>query len=263
MISETVPTYTRFNRAAGSPAWDCPDGSPAGTVCHISLAVLPPGVIQATSFGLTVDNPLQTGVDLINNIVSIVDDGSNSLGIPISATDDDTPVLATPDLVLGKTDNNVTAQPGQPLLYTLSYNNVGTQQATGVQIAEQVPVGTTFSAVDSASYAWSCADGSPAGTHCVLAIGSVIAGMQGSALFAVLVDQPIDGNLTEIKNTAVIADDGNNGPDPTPDNNIAQEVTPLPFTGSATGIPTLTPLGLLFLNASLLLLLYRSKWKKA
>ena len=202
---------------------------------------------------------MTSGVNFIDNTVTIADDGTNSLGFSVTATDSDTtPVNAAPDMVLGKTDNNVTARPGQPVVYTLSYQNVGTQNATGVRIAEVVPIGTTFSATDSAPNIWTCPDGSPAGTYCVLTIGAVNVGTSGRVLFGVVVDQPIDSKLSNIHNIALVTDNGISGPDPTPDNNLANEDTPFP----SKKIPSLNFWGLLLLITTMILIQYHCSRRK-
>src|SRR5690606_35769 len=100
---------------------------------------------------------------------------------------DDTPVTAVPDLTLTKTDGLTLANPGQTLTYTLWYENVGNQNATGVVITETVPTHTVFNATSS-SLGWSCANGSPAGTVCLLSIGNVAVGAAANVQFAVDVD---------------------------------------------------------------------------
>ena len=52
-------------------------------------------------------------------------------------------------------------------------------------------------------------------------------GAAGSATFAVIVDAVLPPGTIEITNTATVADDGANGPDPTPANNSSTDTTPL------------------------------------
>ena len=57
--------------------------------------------------------------------------------------------------------------PGATIIYTLTYDNVGDQDATGVVVTETVPDNTTFTTTGS-SAGWSCVDGAAAGTTCTL-----------------------------------------------------------------------------------------------
>src|SRR5690606_16378315 len=92
-------------------------------------------------FAVAVDKPLPSGVEEISNTVSIEDDGTNGDDpTPDDNLDEDTtPVNATPDLVITKVDTGETVAPGDVLPYTLTYQNVGDQNATGVVITETVP----------------------------------------------------------------------------------------------------------------------------
>lgn len=228
-LRDTVPQYTVFDAAASLPdVWSCPDGSGPGTACILQVGDLEGQGIGTGSanFAVRVDSAIPAGVTQIDNAVLLADDGSATLGIPIVALAfDDTPILAAPDLVITKTDNAIIGYPGVVIPYSLAYFQVGDQDATGVTIRETVPVGTTYSSAASAPYAWSCADGSPAGTSCVLDIGAMPAGASGTAVFAVQVDDPLPAGQSEVYNVVVIGDDGSNGPDPTPANNTDDERT--------------------------------------
>ncbi len=93
------------------------------------------------------------------------------------------------------------------LVYTLTFQNVGGGTATGVVINETVPDHTVFHAAAS-SPGWSCADGSPAGASCTLAVPDLAPGGSGSRLFAVRVDQP--AATVAIRNGVTIVDDQGN-----------------------------------------------------
>jgi uncharacterized repeat protein (TIGR01451 family) len=103
-----------------------------------------------------------------------------------------------------------------------------------VVLTETVPANTTFNSGASSS-GWVCAPNNNAGATCSLAVGTV-AGASGAltATFAVTVVTPIAAGVTQISNTASIADDGTNGTDPTPANNTGSDATPL------TGAPDLS-----------------------
>lgn len=131
------------------------------------------------------------------------------------------------DLQLTVTDSGQTTAPAGTIVYTLNYaNNDPTIGSTGVVLSETVPDKTTFNAAASAPTAWSCADGSPAGTTCTTNIGSLAAGAAGSATFAVTVDSVLHGALSTI-DAASIADDGLNGFDPNLSNNFSTTTSAL------------------------------------
>lgn len=232
VITEMVPTHSTFVPGSSSTGWVCTPNNNAGSICTQSFATLSAGDSGSLMFAVQVDNPLAAGVSAINNGVSIGDDGSNGPDpTPGDNSDtDDTPVTAVPDLTLTKTDGLTLANPGQTLTYTLWYENVGNQNATGVVITETVPTHTVFNATSS-SLGWSCANGSPAGTVCLLSIGNVAVGAAANVQFAVDVDNPLAPGATSVINTASVADDGSNGPDPTPGNNSDTDVDSL--TGTA------------------------------
>lgn len=120
------------------------------------------------------------------------------------------------DLTLLKTDGDAVAFPGATLAYTLTWGNAGGLAATGVVLTDTVPAHTTFDAVASTP-GWSCVPDTGAGSVCTLALGAVAGGGGGAAVFAVTVDDPVAAGVTELSNTASIADDGAGGPDPNPE----------------------------------------------
>jgi len=140
---------------------------------------------------------------------------------------------------------------GGVVVFTLSYQNTGNVDLTGVVITETVPTNTTFSASDSTA-GWTCAGGAPAGTSCTFTVGSVAAGGSGQVLFGLTVDElvspdPETGECPtplpefQVDNTASIVDDGEHGPDSNLENNqdsdnlpISVECTPEQRTPSIT-----------------------------
>ena len=173
--------------------------------------------------------PLPAGVTQLDNFASIADDGDNgSDPNPDDNSDSDTtPLDAAPNLVLSKDDGGVTAAPGGTVSYTLSYQNIGEQDATGVVLTETVPANTVFEAAASTA-GWICSPDDLAGASCTLAVGSVAAGEAAStATFVVRVDKPLAAGTDALINGASIADDGTNGSDPDPDDNSATDGTPI------------------------------------
>jgi uncharacterized repeat protein (TIGR01451 family) len=228
VLTETVPTTTTFNAGASS-GWSCTPDSSAGSQCTLAIATLAGGGSNGTAdFAVDVDNPLPAGATQIANTAEIGDDGSNGpdANDADNTAGDVTPVNAAPDLQLSKDDGGVTAVPGGTISYTLTFTNAGDIAASNVVLTEIVPSNTTFNA--GASSGWSCTPDSSAGSQCTLAIAALAGGgSNGTADFAVDVDNPLLAGVTQIDNTAEIGDDGSNGPDANEADNTAGDVTPV------------------------------------
>jgi uncharacterized repeat protein (TIGR01451 family) len=69
VITETVPAHTTFSAAASTPGWSCPNASPSGTVCTLSVPNLAAGGQQSVLFAVRVDNP--PGTTVIRNSVLV------------------------------------------------------------------------------------------------------------------------------------------------------------------------------------------------
>ena len=76
--------------------------------------------------------------------------------------------------MLIKSDGGVSVGAGDVVVYGLDVQNVGDQDAAGVNLSETVPANSRF-ASGSSDPGWSCSSTSPEST-CTLAIGSVTAG---------------------------------------------------------------------------------------
>lgn len=231
VVTDTVPANTTFDAAASSAGWSCANGSPAGSVCTLALGMLNAGDDTTVQFAVLVDNPVPAGVSELVNTATVQDDGANG---PDPTPDDNTSTDTTPvdaeiDVAISKTDGGVTTEPAQTVVYTLTYENAGTQDVSGVEIRETVPLNTRFNAAASTP-GWSCAANAPAGSACTFTVGALPAGDSSSVLFAVTLQETLPESVTEILNTATIADDGTNGPDTNPDNNQADETTPASVT---------------------------------
>ncbi len=208
------------------------EGNTAGdNVIRVSVASLAAASDVTINYDVVIDNPLPAGVEEAVNqallssdeLPPVVSDDPDPPG-----DDDETivPINAAPDLLVIKDDGGVTAVPGGSIVYTLDYENVGNQDATGVVLTDTVPVNTRFNAALSDA-GWSCLPDVNAGSTCSLNIGDLDAGDVGLASFVLDLDNPLSDGVTQIINTAVIADDGSNGPDPTLDNNSDDETTPV------------------------------------
>jgi uncharacterized repeat protein (TIGR01451 family)/fimbrial isopeptide formation D2 family protein len=248
VITETVPDFTVFNASNSAPNnWVCAGGGGSGDTCTLEVGTLTSGRTKSALFGLQVVYPAPAGLELLNNTVSIKDDGANSIAPQVATASDDTPVIAVPDLTIEKSTDAVQVIQDQIVSYEIKYANVGNQNATGAVIREIVPPGAVYSVEGSMGTSWSCADGDPAGTVCEYVIGGFTAGDSGVINFGIMIlAQP--GGVLEIKNVIEINNDGTNGADPTPANNIDVVVTPFQIFA----IPTLDRQMLLLLMVLML-----------
>jgi uncharacterized repeat protein (TIGR01451 family) len=134
---------------------------------------------------------------------------------------------AVPDLSITVSDGGISAAPGGTVAYTLTYANSGSRDSMGVVITETVPANTTFNSAASTA-GWSCTPSGNAGSTCTLAVGALAAASGNrTATFAITVANPVPGGVTQISDTASIADDGTNGADPTPVDNTGSDTTPV------------------------------------
>ncbi len=226
-VVETVPEHTTFDAAGSTERWTCPDGSPPGTVCRFADGTLEPGDSGRARFAVRVDAEVPLDVVAIENTVTVSDDGSHGPDpTPGDNAASDTTPFHRPDLVVTKDDGGIEAAPGDVVAYEIHYVNAGTADASGVEVTETVPDFTTFDAGRSTG-GWSCPDGSPAGTACVFADGTLEPGDSGRARFVVALDSSIPPGVTEIVNTVTVTDDGSHRPDLDPRDNTATDTTPI------------------------------------
>lgn len=221
VLRDTLPANTTYIGCAISAPFTGTCAQAAGVVTF----TLNEDVLPGQSGTVTVQVTVNAGASgTVENTVTL--NYNNSSGTPQPPrTASDIDQIPAPDLRILKAADRATVQPGQPIVYTLTYFNDTVIGATGVEIDETVPVGTTFVAAGSTP-GWSCPDGAPAGTPCTLALGALAGNASGSATFVVRVNTTLPAGLTRIDNTATIGDDGTRGPDPTPANNIAQASLP-------------------------------------
>lgn len=229
VLEETVPTHTIFRPQSSSPGWVCPSGMGAGARCTLSLGPLGSGETRTAEFAVEVVSAVPAGVDEVTNTVVITDDGSQ--GPDLDPTNNQATasvgLIASPDLAVAKSDHGASVEPGQTVLYTITAENLGEREATGVVLEDTVPEHTRFEP-QASDPGWVCSGGATAGDLCTVERAALAGGgASASASFAVTVDPTLPAGVTEIENTVTVRDDGTNGPDPDLSNNTATERTPL------------------------------------
>jgi uncharacterized repeat protein (TIGR01451 family) len=237
VLTDTVPANTTFNSGASTAGWVCLPNNNAGSTCTLAIGSLAGGSgPQNATFAVTVAASVPGGTTQISNTASIADNGANGADPTPgnNSSTDTTPLAASVDLSIAKSDSGASVAPGGTVTYTLTYGNGGSINSTGVTLTDTVPANTTFNSGASTA-GWVCLPNNNAGSTCTLAIGGVTAGASGlTATFAVTVVNPVAAGVVQIANTATIADDGSNGADANAANNTASDTTPL------TGAPDLS-----------------------
>jgi uncharacterized repeat protein (TIGR01451 family) len=190
-----------------------------------------------------------TSGDRINNVEGIVIDSPLPGAYQVEVTAFNVPTATQPyalvvggpmnvlpaDMRLAIDDGGLLAFPGASIPYTLTYANSGSLAASGVVITETVPANTVFTPSNSAA-GWSCSPDNSPGSICHYHLGAVGAYASRGVTFTVSVSNTIMGAALEIDNVASVGDDGTQGGDPTPSNNIAAAVTPLSQVSSRCGL---------------------------
>jgi uncharacterized repeat protein (TIGR01451 family) len=181
---------------------------------------------------VTVVDPMPVGVEEIAKPVEAEPGGL--LPCPGALCPDPTPdnnrdididgVDAAPDMVIVKEPSVGQVDGGGAVTYTLTVTNAGNQDATGVTVTDSVPPGMTID----------CASAAPVATVCDPATGALEwgppwspsgsadpwpAGESAAFTYRVTVADPVPSGVKSFLNTATVADDGENGDDPTPENN--------------------------------------------
>ena len=215
-ITDSLPAGTSFN-AAANPGWTL-----NGSTLTYALGTVPAGSSGSIQLSLRVNASFPAGQASIANTALIADDGTNgpdlnpadNSGADINALD------AAPDMAVLKTDGNASVKPGEQVTYLLRYRNKGTQDATGVVISDTVVAGLNFSA--AANPGWT-----QNGSTLTYTVGNVAVGGSGLVKLVLSVDAAFPAGRENIRNTAVIADDGTNGADPDPTDNSSSDTNEL------------------------------------
>ena len=133
-----------------------------------------------------------------------------------------------PDLSVHVTDQGVPVVLGGTIVYTITYENLGNVDATGVVITQQLPMGTTFNAALSTPGWTDQGDG-----YYAFDVGTLIASAEPQWIAsAVTIPTVAPPGLRRLFTTVSITDDGTHGTDRTFSNNVATDMTLLVKPGS-------------------------------
>jgi large repetitive protein len=219
-ISATLPDHTAFSTEYSSAGWTYQSASETYTY---GLPSLSGGAQGFLTFAVTVTSPVPSGVNEVLGAFAISfagldpDESNNQVNTS-------TILEAAPDLALAVSSDAVYVKPGDSVVFDLAYENVGVQDATGVEIEAILPEHTTFDP-DNSTPGWEVILRS---SSYKLTIGKLNAATHGLAKFAVVVGEDLPPGVSNILLAAGIIDDGQNGTDPDDSNNDTEE--PLPYS---------------------------------
>ena len=212
-LTFTPPAGTTFDAANLTNGWtDEGDGTFAFDVGGLAPDGSDDGSVQVT---VTVDPTHPAGRHELTAAVSVADDGANGpeADTANNAATEPTTLTAAPDLTV--TLSAPTATAGDPLIYTFDYENLGDQGATGVTLTFTPPPGVT---IDPAANPLWTDQGDGTWTR---PLPDAASGDTGSVTFTVNVVDPVAAGRETLAATAVIGEDGTNGPDPAPNDTSA------------------------------------------
>jgi uncharacterized repeat protein (TIGR01451 family) len=207
VITDTVPAGTTFVSATGG-------GTQAGGVVTWNIGGLVAGGSGSVQMVVSINIPVANGTIITNSTYSI---DSSEAPPATSGAAVTTTVLSDPRFTLTKTDGPDPVAAGANITYTLSYQNVGTNNATSVVLSDPLPANTTFVSATGG--------GTLAGGVVTWNLGTVNAGVSGSRQLVVQVNSPL-ANGTVITNTGWTIDSAEALPQTGPD--VTTTVTAAP-----------------------------------
>ena len=181
-LEDHLPKGVTFISASGG-------GTESGGIVSWNLNPIPVGQAGSQTVTVKVNSPLNTGT-ILQNPASLDSAQSQPTKAMTTVTVESTPVLE-----LTKTASADLAAPGDTLIYTLNYSNVGNDQATGVTLEDHLPTNVSFvSASDG---------GTESGGIVSWDLGSIPAGTSRSVTLTVLVDSSLNNGIV-LQNSASI-----------------------------------------------------------
>ncbi len=220
VITDTYPTDILTITNAGGGTVD----AVAGTITW-NLAAMNPGDEVIFNVTAVIADPLAAGVHDVTNMVSVTDDGFNGDDPDLTNNDSEatTSLLSAPDYTVTVTDNLAEADPGDQVTYEVVVANVGRQDGTGVVVTSQLKPELMLNVVPSAGGVYD-----PDTGIVTWNVGNLDSGDTIVFTIDATIPDPVPFGFDKTCNESVVTDDGTNGPDPTPENNVALDTTDLP-----------------------------------
>lgn len=132
-LSDTLLTSLKYVKSSTGGVYD-----PASRTVHWAIGRALPGDSGTTTVTVTVADTTTMPSTIKNTGVLSAQNAPSATG-SASIT-----VAGTPELVLTKTINHKTAEPGETLVYTLIIKNTGIADATHVRVTDALPAGFAF-----------------------------------------------------------------------------------------------------------------------
>jgi uncharacterized repeat protein (TIGR01451 family) len=215
-LVDTLPAGLTYDSSAGA-GWTCP--TPAGqTVTCTRNASIPAGETAQLRLRVLVGgSPRQVVNTASVSTQDDVDPTNNSASDP-------TPIFATPDLAVTKTDNGE-LRVGAEGTYTLSVRNDGVVTADGtVTVTDELPAGLSF--VSAAGTGWTCGEAEGTVTCSRPAALAAGAALPDVTLRVAVGPEaaPVEADVPEVANTArvgFVPAQGDGDPNPANDTSTA------------------------------------------
>ena len=216
VVTETLPAGTSFNPAFSDPSWTHVGGS----VYQYSIISLTAGASFNVNFSVLINNPAVAGQDQIINTATITDDDTNGPDLdPANDSATDTNTLdALPMYDIGIDDLQATATPGETLTYYVNFNNYGLQNGTGVIVTASFPTALLTNVTASNGGIVDAVAGTITWN-----VGALTANDPRTFIVTAEVRSTVPSGLNDLTLSAVITDDGTNGPDPDLNDNSATD----------------------------------------
>ena len=137
LVTATLPASTQFASATGNGNFNGTD------LVSWTVGSLPAGASGSATFNVDVDSPLPNGT-ILKSIASITaaDGLPNSQAVPFM-------VSSTPVLVTSKSASPASVVSGEVVTFTISLQNVGNDDATGVVVDDPLPAGFQLLSADN------------------------------------------------------------------------------------------------------------------
>jgi uncharacterized repeat protein (TIGR01451 family) len=189
------------------PMKDCPTNEELADNNDVQGLILDKYTSAAASLGTHTSNARTANADPTSTCPNVNTTGCYSVTYTVTKVNDEASRARVPDLSIAKTDSPDPVAVGQPLTYTLTANNNGPVNASGVSVVDQLPAGVSF--VSAAASQGTCTQTNGTVT---CALGNLPSGSHATVTIKVTPQQ--EGAIT---NTASIsssdepdADDSNN-----------------------------------------------------
>jgi uncharacterized repeat protein (TIGR01451 family) len=165
-------------------------GSHSNGVVTWDIGTLAAGANGSVTVMVSVNSPLPNGT-ILHNSASLHSNEVQNVTPPVT----DVTVSSAPVLAISKKPSKTVASPGDTLIYTIEFNNTGSDQATNVLLEDHLPPEVTLVSASN--------NGVESGGVVDWSLGTLAAGASGSVSVTVSVKSPL-ANGTVLHNTATI-----------------------------------------------------------